>query len=58
MLIFATNRITGVMLSVLLRKKELLSSDDLELDWRPLYLLYERVMYSHYEQLGMMHYPP
>jgi hypothetical protein len=46
------------MLSVLLNKKDLLASSDLTLDWRPLYQLYERIMYSHFEQLGMMHYPP
>jgi hypothetical protein len=41
-----------------LRKKELLTSDDLALEWRPLYDLYERIMYSQFEQLGMVHYPP
>jgi hypothetical protein len=41
-----------------MRKKELISSEDLVLEWRPLYDLYERTIFSRFEQLGMMHYPP
>ncbi|KAL4612987.1 proteasome activator complex subunit 4B-like [Arapaima gigas] len=41
----------------LLKKKELLSRDDLELPWRPLYVLYERVLYSKTEHLGLNWFP-
>ncbi|KAM4624596.1 proteasome activator complex subunit 4B [Polymixia lowei] len=41
----------------LLKKKELLSRDDLELPWRPLYELYERVIYSKTEHLGLIWFP-
>ena len=50
--------VSGGVLAVLLRKKELLNSEDLVLDWQQLYKLYEKNVFSHYEQLGMMHYPP
>ncbi|XP_037836937.1 proteasome activator complex subunit 4B isoform X1 [Kryptolebias marmoratus] len=39
------------------RKKELLSRDDLQLPWRPLYNLYERVVYSKTEHLGLIWFP-
>lgn len=39
------------------RKKELLSRDDLQLPWRPLYDLYERVVYSKTEHLGLIWFP-
>ncbi|KAG9329545.1 hypothetical protein JZ751_004278 [Albula glossodonta] len=38
-------------------KKELLSQDDLELPWRPLYELYERILYSKTEHLGLNWFP-
>ena len=45
-------------MAVLMRKRELLSPEDLVVDWRQLYDLYERTVFSRFEQLGMMHYPP
>lgn len=45
------------VLTLLLKKKELLSREDLELPWRPLYELYERTMYSPYEKIGMFLLP-
>lgn len=44
-------------LTILMKKKELLSRDDLSIDWRPLYKLYERALYSPYEHLGMLLLP-
>ncbi|XP_070577632.1 proteasome activator complex subunit 4-like isoform X2 [Ptychodera flava] len=41
------------LLITLLKKKELLSRDDLELAWRPLYQVVERVYYSRFEPLGL-----
>uniref|UniRef100_W5L008 Proteasome activator subunit 4b n=1 Tax=Astyanax mexicanus TaxID=7994 RepID=W5L008_ASTMX len=41
----------------LLKKKELLSQDDLELPWRPLYELYEKILYSKTEHLGLNWFP-
>uniref|UniRef100_A0A8C7ZN05 Proteasome activator complex subunit 4 n=1 Tax=Oryzias sinensis TaxID=183150 RepID=A0A8C7ZN05_9TELE len=45
------------LLIQLLKKKELLSRDDLQLPWRPLYDLYERVIYSKTEHLGLIWFP-
>uniref|UniRef100_A0A8C6PNM7 Proteasome activator Blm10 middle HEAT repeats region domain-containing protein n=1 Tax=Nothobranchius furzeri TaxID=105023 RepID=A0A8C6PNM7_NOTFU len=45
------------LLIQLLKKKELLSRDDLQLPWRPLYNLYERVIYSKTEDLGLVWFP-
>ncbi|KAM4716279.1 proteasome activator complex subunit 4B-like [Anableps anableps] len=45
------------LLIQLLKKKELLSRDDLQLPWRPLYELYERVIYSKTEHLGLIWFP-
>ncbi|CAK6956798.1 proteasome activator complex subunit 4B [Scomber scombrus] len=45
------------LLIQLLKKKELLSRDDLQLPWRPLYNLYERVVYSKVEHLGLVWFP-
>lgn len=39
------------------RKKELLSRDDLQLPWRPLYDVYEKVVYSKTEHLGLIWFP-
>ncbi|XP_076141905.1 proteasome activator complex subunit 4A [Alosa pseudoharengus] len=41
----------------LLKKKDLLSRDDLELPWRPLYELHERILYSKTEHLGLNWFP-
>uniref|UniRef100_A0A672TR48 Proteasome activator subunit 4 n=1 Tax=Strigops habroptila TaxID=2489341 RepID=A0A672TR48_STRHB len=41
----------------LLKKKELLSRDDLELPWRPLYEMLERILYSKTENLGLNWFP-
>ncbi|XP_058477820.1 proteasome activator complex subunit 4B isoform X2 [Solea solea] len=41
----------------LLKKKELLSRDDLQLPWRPLYDLYEKVIFSKTEHLGLIWFP-
>lgn len=41
----------------LLKKKELLSRDDLELPWRPLYELQDRILYSKTEHLGLNWFP-
>lgn len=40
-----------------IRKKELLSRDDLELPWRPLYEMLERILYSKTENLGLNWFP-
>uniref|UniRef100_A0AAQ5YF29 Proteasome activator Blm10 mid region domain-containing protein n=1 Tax=Amphiprion ocellaris TaxID=80972 RepID=A0AAQ5YF29_AMPOC len=45
------------LLIQLLKKKELLSRDDLQLPWRPLYDLYERIIYSKTEHLGLIWFP-
>uniref|UniRef100_A0A8B9T549 Proteasome activator subunit 4 n=1 Tax=Anas platyrhynchos TaxID=8839 RepID=A0A8B9T549_ANAPL len=41
----------------LLKKKELLSRDDLELPWRPLHEMLERILYSKTEHLGLNWFP-
>ncbi|KAM3863185.1 LOW QUALITY PROTEIN: proteasome activator complex subunit 4A [Diretmus argenteus] len=41
----------------LLKKRELLSKEDLELPWRPLYELQERILYSKTEHLGLNWFP-
>ncbi|EGV92976.1 Proteasome activator complex subunit 4 [Cricetulus griseus] len=41
----------------LLKKKELLSRDDLELPWRPLYDMVEKILYSKTEHLGLNSFP-
>uniref|UniRef100_A0A3Q0QYT3 Uncharacterized protein n=1 Tax=Amphilophus citrinellus TaxID=61819 RepID=A0A3Q0QYT3_AMPCI len=45
------------LLIQLLKKKELLSRDDLQLPWRPLCDLYERALYSKTEHLGLIWFP-
>lgn len=40
-----------------IRKKELLSRDDLELPWRPLCEMLERILYSKTEHLGLNWFP-
>ena len=44
-------------LVVLLRRRELLEPSDLTIQWRPLYNLYERLLYSPYQALGMIQFP-
>jgi len=44
-------------LSALLKKQDLITSDELVLPWRPLYQMYERLMYSQFESLGLMKLP-
>uniref|UniRef100_A0A3Q2P0Y9 Proteasome activator subunit 4 n=1 Tax=Fundulus heteroclitus TaxID=8078 RepID=A0A3Q2P0Y9_FUNHE len=41
----------------LLKKKELLSREDLELPWRPLYELHDRILFSKTEHLGLNWFP-
>uniref|UniRef100_A0A8C5PB42 Proteasome activator subunit 4 n=1 Tax=Leptobrachium leishanense TaxID=445787 RepID=A0A8C5PB42_9ANUR len=41
----------------LLKKKELLSREDLQLPWRPLYEITERILYSKTEHLGLNWFP-
>ncbi|XP_061914340.1 proteasome activator complex subunit 4A [Entelurus aequoreus] len=41
----------------LLKKRELLSRDDLELPWRPLYDLHDRILFSKTEHLGLNWFP-
>ncbi|XP_028325388.1 proteasome activator complex subunit 4A isoform X1 [Gouania willdenowi] len=41
----------------LLKKRELLSREDLELQWRPLYELYDRILFSKTEHLGLNWFP-
>ncbi|XP_078000645.1 proteasome activator complex subunit 4-like [Glandiceps talaboti] len=41
------------VLITLLKKRELLSREDLILEWRPLYEVVERIYYSRYEPLGL-----
>ncbi|XP_069464332.1 proteasome activator complex subunit 4 isoform X2 [Ambystoma mexicanum] len=45
------------MLINLLKKKELLSRDDLQLQWRPLYEMLERIIHSKTEHLGLNWFP-
>lgn len=39
------------------RKRELLSREDLELEWRPLYELHDRILFSKTEHLGLNWFP-
>uniref|UniRef100_A0A672S8A5 Proteasome activator subunit 4 n=1 Tax=Sinocyclocheilus grahami TaxID=75366 RepID=A0A672S8A5_SINGR len=45
------------LLITLLKKKELLSREDLELPWRPLYELQDRILYSKTEHLSLNWFP-
>ena len=51
-----TNR-TACSIRDLLRKRHLLKPEDLQIEWRPLYELYEKLFYSPNEALGLVHYP-
>ena len=48
---------SATVLVTLLKRKELLEPSDLTIQWRPLYDLYERLLYSPYQALGMVHFP-
>uniref|UniRef100_A0A8C4GY46 Proteasome activator complex subunit 4 n=1 Tax=Dicentrarchus labrax TaxID=13489 RepID=A0A8C4GY46_DICLA len=41
----------------LLKKRELLSREDLQLNWRPLYELHDRILFSKTEHLGLNWFP-
>ena len=43
--------------SLINRKKELLSREDLELQWRPLHELHDRILFSKTEHLGLNWFP-
>lgn len=43
--------------SRLMKKRYLISSDELKLDWRPLYETYERLLFSETESLGLRFVP-
>lgn len=45
------------MLAFLLKKKELISPSELELEWRPLYDLYDGLFHSSYNTIGMLMLP-
>uniref|UniRef100_A0A673KK60 Proteasome activator complex subunit 4A n=1 Tax=Sinocyclocheilus rhinocerous TaxID=307959 RepID=A0A673KK60_9TELE len=45
------------LLITMLKKKELLSREDLELPWRPLYELQDRILYSKTEHLSLNWFP-
>ena len=49
---------TASVLVSLMKRKELLTPEDLSIEWKPLYKLFDRLMYSPYEALGMMQFPP
>ncbi|KAK4321981.1 hypothetical protein Pmani_007247 [Petrolisthes manimaculis] len=45
------------MLTFLLKKKELLSPDDVVLEWRPLFELYNSLFYNSHNSIGMLMLP-
>ena len=49
--------LTASTLITLLRKRDLLEPQDLKIEWRPLYELHEKLFFTPYEALGMVHYP-
>ena len=44
-------------LNSLLKKKELLTREDLQIEWKPLYCLYERLFHKNLESLGLIKLP-
>ena len=44
-------------LNSLLKKRDLLTRDDLVIEWRPLYQLYERLFHKNLESLGLIKLP-
>ena len=53
---FAVNHVAGALNS-LLKKKELLTREDLQIEWKPLYQLYERLFHKNLESLGLIKLP-
>ena len=53
---FVVNHV-GSALNSLLKKRDLLTREDLVLEWRPLYLLYERLFHTNLESLGLIKLP-
>ena len=53
---FMVNHTAGTLTS-LLSKQDLLTRHDLALEWRPLYEMYERVLHSHLESVGLIKLP-
>ena len=53
---FVVNHV-GSALNSLLKKRDLLTREDLVLQWRPLYLLYERLFHTNLESLGLIKLP-
>ena len=53
---FVINHVAGALNS-LLKKRELLTRQDLLIEWRPLYLLYERLFHKNLESLGLIKLP-
>eukprot|EP00092_Neocalanus_flemingeri_P031411 GFUD01034116.1.p1 GENE.GFUD01034116.1~~GFUD01034116.1.p1 ORF type:complete len:1998 (+),score=527.07 GFUD01034116.1:71-6064(+) len=53
---FMVNHTAGTLNS-LLRKRNLLDRQNLTLEWRPLYEMYERILHSHLESLGLIKIP-
>lgn len=41
----------------LLRKRELILPDELTIEWKPLYELYEKLFHTSEERLGLIHIP-
>uniref|UniRef100_A0A914I0E6 Proteasome activator complex subunit 4 n=1 Tax=Globodera rostochiensis TaxID=31243 RepID=A0A914I0E6_GLORO len=54
---FRTVQAIGTVILQLLSRKSLLSREDLNLDWRPLYDLYIEVSFKHLEEDGLMLLP-
>lgn len=53
---FVTNHIAGALNS-LLKKRELLTREDILIEWKPLYQLYERLFHTNTESLGLIKLP-
>ena len=53
---FIVHHIAGALNS-LLKKKDLLTREDLVIEWKPLYLLYERLFHKNLESLGLIKMP-
>ena len=53
---FVINHVAGALNS-LLKKRELLTREDLFIEWRPLYHLYERLFHKNLESLGLIKLP-
>ena len=53
---FVVNHV-GSAINSLLKKRDLLTRDDLVVEWRPLYVLYERLFHTNLESLGLIKLP-